>query len=149
MFSAAKNLTDAAKQAAPNELMGAIFSTFSSQDAMKQAEPKYDTKDPYALRQAILASIHGAVEVLDQKAAPEEAKAFKDWLYQFGVQQANAAKEGGFMGIGAVRVSEAEKTALVELADALGITPVVDPAPAAPADSAPAAPADSASPAQA
>ena len=34
---------------------------------------------------------------------------------------AEAAKEGGFLGIGGVRVSEAEQAALREISDALGL----------------------------
>ena len=71
----------------------------------------------------MLASIQAAAETAAAKAAPEEVTAYKEWLYQFGVRQANAAKEGGFLGIGAVRVNEAEKNALAELAGVLGVTP--------------------------
>ena len=46
---------------------------------------------------------------------------YREWLYQVGVRQANASKEGGFLGIGAVRVSEAEQNALAELAHTLGV----------------------------
>ena len=123
MYAAAQGLVAAGQQAAPpNEFMGAIFAEYRDKDSMKAHEPKYETKDPHALRQAILGSIQAAVTAA-AKAAPEEATAFKEWLYQFGVRQANAAKEGGFLGIGAVRVSEAEKNALTELAGVLGVTP--------------------------
>ena len=51
--------------------------------------------------------------------APGDAAAFKDWLRQISQHVADAAKEGGFLGIGGVRVSEAEKATLAEISSAL------------------------------
>jgi hypothetical protein len=59
--------------------------------------------------------------LLSQKA-PAEAQAYKQWVYQAAQNSANAAKEGGFLGIGGERVSEAETAALKELATALDIS---------------------------
>ena len=61
------------------------------------------------------------LEVLDQKSTPEETRAFKDWLVQIAQATAEATKEGGFLGIGAVRVSDKEKMALATLRRELGI----------------------------
>jgi hypothetical protein len=44
--------------------------------------------------------------------APEDAPAFKAWLQAIAQRVAEAAKEGGFMGFGGVRVSDAEKATL-------------------------------------
>jgi hypothetical protein len=43
-----------------------------------------------------------------------DATAFKTWLRQISQHVAEAAKEGGFLGIGGVTVSEAEKATLAE-----------------------------------
>jgi hypothetical protein len=124
MFSAAQALVAAGQQApGTDELANALFSEFRDKQALEAAQPKYDTKEPAALKQAILTQISAAVTLLDQKATADEAGALKKWLYEFGVRQANASKEGGFLGIGAVRVNEAEKAALVELAKTLGVEP--------------------------
>lgn len=53
--------------------------------------------------------------LLAQKATPEEAAAFKGWLKDIARQSAEAAKEGGFFGIGGVQISETEKAALAEV----------------------------------
>ena len=55
-----------------------------------------------------------------QKATPEETEAFRAWLVATAQAAADAAKEGGFMGFGAVQVSEGEQTMLDQLRDALG-----------------------------
>ena len=44
---------------------------------------------------------------------------FKSWLRQVSQHVAEAAKEGGFLGIGGVAVSEAEKATLTEISSAL------------------------------
>ena len=56
--------------------------------------------------------------LVDAKA-PGDAAAFKGWLKQISQRVAEAAKEGGFLGIGGVRVSEAEKATLAEISSAL------------------------------
>jgi hypothetical protein len=76
---------------------------------------------------------HGStagVEILDElraangiaagKATPEEAAGYRDWLLEAAQESANAAKEGGFMGWHAQRVSEGEQRMLDRLSEALG-----------------------------
>jgi hypothetical protein len=53
--------------------------------------------------------------------SPAEAEEYKRWLVSLARQTAEAAKEGGFLGIGGTRVSEGESTAITELAAALGV----------------------------
>ena len=52
--------------------------------------------------------------------APSEAKAFKDWLNQIANLVAEAGVEGGFLGFGGVKVSDAERATLAEISTALG-----------------------------
>ena len=58
---------------------------------------------------------------LDAKASPEEKAGFCTWLVTVASATAEAGCEGGFLGIGAVRVSEQEKAALEVLKQALGL----------------------------
>jgi hypothetical protein len=58
--------------------------------------------------------------ILDAKA-PEDAPAFKGWLREISTKVADAATEGGFLGFGGQRVSDAEKATLSDLAKALGV----------------------------
>jgi hypothetical protein len=61
------------------------------------------------------------VALLLESKAPADADAFKTWLQHIAADAAEAANEGGFMGFGGVRVSEAEKATLSDLSSALGI----------------------------
>lgn len=60
----------------------------------------------------VLEELRGVQAVVVAKAAPDEAAAFAQWLVAAAQAAANAAKEGGFMGIGAQQVSEREQAML-------------------------------------
>ncbi len=53
----------------------------------------------------------------------EEAEGVKRWLVAIAQRTAEAAKEGGFLGIGGTRVSENETVAIRDVARALGVAP--------------------------
>src|SRR6476661_449174 len=72
--------------------------------------------DPRAALVDELRSTRGLVE---SKATPEEATAFGAWMVDVAQAAADAAKEGGFMGIGATRVSEREQAMLDRVREAL------------------------------
>jgi len=72
-------------------------------------------------KSAVTAQIDRAMSLLDQKALPDEVLAYKQMLMQVAERAANAAKEGGFLGFGGVKVSEAEQTFLNELSRMLKI----------------------------
>ncbi len=106
------------------ELMKALFEDHS----------RPDMPDPKALlgegardqqianfKAAVGAQIDQAMKLLDQKALPAEALAYKQMLMQVAERAANAAKEGGFLGFGGVKVSEAEQSYLNELGKMLRI----------------------------
>ena len=57
--------------------------------------------------------------IVSEKASPEDAAAFREWLLAAAQEAANAAKEGGFMGFHAERVSEGEQRMLDSLSEAL------------------------------
>ena len=76
------------------------------------------SKDVPAGEQVIdeLRAVHDLVRA---KATPEESAAFGAWLISSGQAAADAAKEGGFMGFHAVRVSEREEAMLDRLREAV------------------------------
>jgi hypothetical protein len=67
----------------------------------------------------ILEELRAVDAIVAAKATPEETDAFRAWLVATAQAAADAAKEGGFMGFGAVRVSEGEQTMLDQLRAAL------------------------------
>jgi hypothetical protein len=60
-----------------------------------------------------------AVQILGEKASPEEVDAYGRFVLSVAEAAANAHKEGGVLGVGGQQVSEAERAALDEIAAAL------------------------------
>lgn len=67
-----------------------------------------------------------SLEVLKQAAAlvaaraPGESAAYTGWLRQISQSVAESATEGGFLGFGGVRISDAEKATLAQISASLG-----------------------------
>jgi hypothetical protein len=64
-----------------------------------------------------------AISVLESTATAEETDAYKTFVMTVAQAVASAHKEGGFLGIGGKRISEAEDRALDEISLALGTPP--------------------------
>lgn len=77
-----------------------------------------DRWDAANVRQTAVSSCKQAVALL-KKVSPQEAQAYKEFVYQTAQKVAEAAKEGGFMGIGGVKVSAEEQSLLNDIAGAL------------------------------
>jgi hypothetical protein len=117
MFAVGKGLW-AGAEGTTNPLIGAVVA-----DLKAGARPAMPTERPQDLAQAKAQALDACREVaaLLGRKAPGEAEGFKRWLLGSAQGVAEAAKEGGVFGIGGVQVSEAEKTALAEVAQALGV----------------------------
>jgi hypothetical protein len=99
-----------------------------SQDAMAHRRENADLKHaldlhPRTAPQQIADELRRVAGIVSEKATPEEADAFRQWMVAAARDAADAAKEGGFMGIGAVRVSEGEERMLATLREILGMPP--------------------------
>jgi hypothetical protein len=66
-----------------------------------------------------LNTLHAAAAVVAAKA-PADLAAFTEFVISLADTAANAHKEGGFMGIGGVRVTPAEAAAIARIKDVLG-----------------------------
>ncbi len=106
-----------------SELLSALLKDYHDKDMAKQARIEFEKKEVDAIRQAAWETLQKVVEILDKKATPEEAAEMKQWLYELARKTAEAAREGGFFGIGGTKVSDKEKQALKELAELFKITP--------------------------
>ena len=89
--------------------------------AEQRKNPVGDFKPRGALAgKEIVDEISRAGEIVSAKASPEEAEAFRAWIMECAQSAADAAKEGGFMGFHAERVSQGERDMLAQLGSALG-----------------------------
>lgn len=91
----------------------------ASQSRIRAAMGDFEGKDPNAwLQDQTVATLQRATYILKSKA-PSELEGFKTWLLGIADKVANAAKEGGFLGFGGERVSEAEQNMIVQIRTAL------------------------------
>ena len=91
--------------------------------AQQRTNPVGDFKPRGAMAgKEIVDELSHANEIVSAKASPEEAEAFRAWIMECAGHAAEAAKEGGFMGFHAERVSQGEKDMLAQLRSALGIS---------------------------
>jgi hypothetical protein len=91
--------------------------------AEQRKNPVGDFKPRGALAgKEIVDEIARAGEIAGAKASPEDAEAFRAWIMECAQSAADAAKEGGFMGFHAERVSQGEKDMLEQLRSALGMS---------------------------
>ncbi|CAN5803431.1 MAG: hypothetical protein H0W05_04265 [Thermoleophilaceae bacterium] len=61
-----------------------------------------------------------AVQLLDQRATPQEVDAYKSFILDLADRVARAHKEGGVLGLGGKEVSASEQAALDEIRAVLG-----------------------------
>jgi hypothetical protein len=108
-----------------NELIKAVIAdleTSEGRSALQGAlrQQVADAK-PTEIVQRSLENLREVSAILDAKA-PDDAAAFKAFLRGISQKVAEACVEGGFLGFGGVKVSEAEKATLDDIAKALGTT---------------------------
>jgi len=70
---------------------------------------------------AVLERVRSAVDLVATRASPAEADAYKAMLVGVAQKAAEASKEGGFLGFGGVRVSDAEQAFITEVKKAAGL----------------------------
>lgn len=68
----------------------------------------------------VLEELRAVQSVVSAKATPEEAAAFSHWLVSAAQAAADAAKEGGFLGIGAEQVSAREQAMMDRVRESVG-----------------------------
>lgn len=105
-------LLEAAKTAPAGSALSAAFGGGLTQDALKSV------RDLAKDRDALTRLIAEATAAVKQRS-PGELDAFKTAIRSIGKATAEAAKEGGFFGIGGTLVSDDEKAALAKIEAAM------------------------------
>ena len=122
-MAAIKTITEAAQSGGRGELVDAVAGSITEKTKERKS-PLGDFKPRGAMAgEQILEELRAVNELLTQKATPEEAAAFREWLLTAAKRAAEAAKEGGFLGFNAQRVSEGEQQMLDKLGEALSAPP--------------------------
>lgn len=107
-----------------NALIKAVVADFGTTDGRSIARDDLKEKltggKPADIKAKCVDTLRQVGALVDSRA-PGDAAAFKGWLRQISQHVAEAATEGGFLGIGGVAVSETEKATPAEISGALGL----------------------------
>lgn len=120
VFAATRRLVEGAQNPSGSPLLMALLGEFKQLDTARAAQPDFESRDIESVKATLRATLSGAGSLLKQKATPAEAAEIRAWLNGIATATAEAAKEGGFLGFGGVRVSEDETAALNEINSLLG-----------------------------
>jgi hypothetical protein len=114
-----RTVLGAAEAGGRGELVDAIAREVA-EGSRQRENPLHGFKASGALAgQEILEELAAVNRIVSEKATPEEAAAYREWLKTAAQEAANAAKEGGFLGFHAERVSEGEQRMLDKLGEVL------------------------------
>jgi hypothetical protein len=117
--AALKTVTGAAESGERGELVRELAADVTA-EARDRKNPLAGFRPKGALAgQEILDELREVNAIVSGKASAEEADAYRGWLLAAARETADAAKEGGFLGFHAERVSEGEQRMLDQLAGVL------------------------------
>jgi len=121
-FASGSALVSAKMDPGSNQLIKAVVADFETADGRNITrdglKKELTGSKPGEIKAKCIETLRRARAVVDAKA-PGDATAFKGWLQQISQHVAEASTEGGFLGVGGVPVSEAEKATLNEISSAL------------------------------
>jgi len=75
---------------------------------------------PAQMAALTLEDARAVARLLDSRVDPAQAAQYRAWALSVAEKVAQAATEGGFLGFGGTRLSEAEQTLIAQLREALG-----------------------------
>ena len=113
-FSMAKAYTEARAEHGASQLLDDVVSEKPEVD-----RTRFQSVED--LRSSLAQHIRDAIALLEEKATPEEVDEYRRFVMTAANRVADARREG-FMGMSGERVSDAERKALAEVAEAAGAT---------------------------
>lgn len=122
-FAAATYILESGPAHVDNTLITSLIVELQRRLEQEQPFPDYvATAMAEGSRDRAIESLRELVVLLDAKSTAAEATGYKRWLLGLAEKVAAAGKEDqGFLGMGGVLVNDAERAALRELAEVLGV----------------------------
>ena len=98
----------------PSELVRSVAIELVGGPAWPATQRVIDADSQGDLRSRVLARCSAVADVLEIRASREDSQAFKAWLLALAGAVAEAAREGGVLGIAGAHVSEEERAILAD-----------------------------------
>lgn len=108
-------------EASSAPLLQAIAASLKPEDQERHREERPRFKSFEEAKNAMLERLRSAFWIVQTKATPEDLAAYQQYVVGVAERVAQAAKEGGFLGIGGEQVSQAEKDTLKEIRATVGL----------------------------
>ncbi len=123
-FAAAEFVLDSLRTHVDNPLVSSVIVAIKDRIAADQPFPDYtDVARAEDAGVRARATLEAVADLLDSRATAEEAAGYKRWLLDVADATAKGALEDkGFLGFGGVQVNDAERAAIAEVAQLLGLT---------------------------
>jgi hypothetical protein len=118
--AALKTLLEASQEETYGELVHSLAEDVAAKAKRRESPMAGFKPDRTRAREDILDELRAVNRLLLDKATPEEAADFRDWLRTASQRAALAAREGGFLGIGGEQVSEREQEMLETIGEIFG-----------------------------
>jgi hypothetical protein len=115
--AALRTVVEAAQTGQHGDLVRALAADVAAKAQNRQNPLAGFSAKGAGAREAILDELRAVYALLVEKTTPDEIEEYREWLKTASQQAALAAKEGGFLGIGAQLVSEREQEMLDTLAE--------------------------------
>jgi hypothetical protein len=121
-FASSSALVQAKMDPGTSALVKAVVADFETSEGRNAARDGLKQKlsgiTAPQIKDRCIEILREAGALLDRKA-PADAAAFKGWLRKTSEHVAAASSEGGLLGFGGVKVSDAEKATLADISSAL------------------------------
>jgi Bacterial protein of unknown function (DUF937) len=113
-------LDEAVSRGGPAELVSILFRDNSGHGSVEELVKSFRKTDAQEIHKILIGPITEAVGIARTKAPKADASAYQGLLLAVAQKVAEAAKEGGFLGMGGTNVSGDEKEAIDTIARAVG-----------------------------
>lgn len=120
MAAVADGVVEGQGSAPQGSLLGAVVADIIA-NASDDARGQTESLSAGEVKVRAVETCQAVADVLEAKAAPEEAFEYKRWVLVVAEKVAAAAKEGGLFGFGGEQISGGEVAAINEIGEALRI----------------------------
>ncbi|HMT58440.1 MAG TPA: hypothetical protein PKC71_10540 [Ottowia sp.] len=133
LFASGQAVMAGLKDYPGNALIQALVPDPSAEDKQAELAQARATRDwamarlkakgihtPAQMAALTLEDARAVARLLDSRVDPAQAAQYRAWALSVAEKVAQAATEGGFLGFGGTRLSEAEQTLIAQLREALG-----------------------------
>ena len=119
MFAVGQSIGATLHKGSSNPLINALVDDMKNRGT--KPERPQDIRTPEDAKNAALENLKKVSTILAAKVPGTEGDEFKRWIAGIAKDVAEASNEGGFLGFGGEKVSEAERETIAAVAQALGV----------------------------